>query len=261
MLAVRVIISRDDDSKQKYESKKNLKFCGKVSVKLIQEDFNLVLQIFSFSDPISKYPPSSSQLAIPEAVVHLDTLLSMFQEQINHTLYILSPQHILNFPTPKGGYSFCLSYHPSQRIPPFFILILSDPLPPRSQICSYQTKIWWYSEWLSVLLGIKLKTFMQPLLLCHEHSSAVSRSLPSGSRHFSPAFVPIDGAQAHNLIYLLLYKRRRHSSPCWLVRAHDCLSSEIPLSQRQLSFMSGQWWEVQMSGHLALIWDNPEGPS
>lgn len=44
----------------------------------IQEGFNLVFQIFFFSDPISKYPLSSSQLAIPEAVVHLDTLLSMF---------------------------------------------------------------------------------------------------------------------------------------------------------------------------------------
>lgn len=61
MHAGEIVVSRDDDSKQKYDSKKNLKFCGKLSVKLSKKTFILSYKsspsVIPFPN-IHHHPPS-----------------------------------------------------------------------------------------------------------------------------------------------------------------------------------------------------------
>ena len=106
-------------------------------------------------------------------MAHQDPSFSTFQLQMNHTiLYFLSTKCLLNFATSKGGYSFCLS---DCSLTDHFSLILvpSDPLPHRSQRNCYQLQILLcHSEWFPIVLGRKLKTFLQPLL-CGEHHRAM----------------------------------------------------------------------------------------
>lgn len=110
---------------------------------------------------MSKYPLPSAQLTIAEAHGPSGHLLYASTSNSPRCPVHSKPKASLELTTSKVGDSFCLSYHPSLMVFLFLTLVPFDPLPPRSKRDCYSMQIWWcHSEWLPVVLSIKLKTFM-----------------------------------------------------------------------------------------------------